>query len=313
MGCSLLYSPDHRLTGRGVSQTLRGARRAYSCLVRIDLHAHSTESDGTESPADVMRAAAAAGLDVVALTDHDSTAGWADAAAEARTLGLTLVPGMEVSCRTETGISVHVLSYLHDPAHPGLLAEVERSRSARLTRAERMVEKLSVDYPISWPHVLEHVAEGATIGRPHIADTLVALKVVATRSEAFASMLSARSRYWVGHYAPHPADAVALVREAGGVPVFAHPVASSRGRVVDNRVTEEMIDAGLLGLEIDHRDNSEQGRADLHRIASRHNLLITGSSDYHGTGKPNRLGENVTRPEMFQRLEELATGSSVIR
>ncbi|MFP5314835.1 MAG: PHP domain-containing protein [Actinomycetes bacterium] len=281
--------------------------------MRIDLHAHSTVSDGTESPARVMRAAAAAGLDVVALTDHDSTAGWAEAAQEARALGLTLVPGMEVSCRTDTGISVHVLSYLHDPSHPGLLAEVERSRDARLTRAERMVEKLSADYPISWSHVLEHVAEGATIGRPHIADTLVALKVVATRSEAFSSMLSARSRYWVGHYAPHPADAVALVREAGGVPVFAHPVASSRGRIVDSDVTEEMIDAGLLGLEIDHRDNPEVGRAELRRIAARNNLLVTGSSDYHGTGKPNRLGENLTQPEVFERLEELATGSSVIR
>lgn len=281
--------------------------------MRIDLHAHSTVSDGTESPAHVMRAAAAAGLDVVALTDHDSTAGWAEAAQEARALGLTLVPGMEVSCRTDTGISVHVLSYLHDPSHPGLLAEVERSRDARLTRAERMVEKLSADYPISWSHVLEHVAEGATIGRPHIADTLVALKVVATRSEAFGSMLSARSQYWVGHYAPHPADAVALVREAGGVPVFAHPVASSRGRIVDSDVTAEMIDAGLLGLEIDHRDNPEEGRAELRRIAARNNLLVTGSSDYHGTGKPNRLGENLTQPEVFERLEELATGSSVIR
>ncbi len=260
-----------------------------------------------------MRASAAAGLDVVALTDHDSTAGWAAAAQEARKLGLALVPGMEVSCRTDTGISVHVLSYLHDPAHPGLLAEVERSRDARLTRAERMVEKLAADYPISWAHVLEHVAENATIGRPHIADTLVALKVVGTRSEAFASMLSARSRYWVGHYAPHPADAVALVREAGGVPVFAHPVASSRGRIVDSDVTEQMIDAGLLGLEIDHRDNPRDGRAELERIAVRNNLLVTGSSDYHGTGKPNRLGENLTSPEMFARLEELATGSSVIR
>lgn len=286
---------------------------AYSCLVRIDLHTHSTVSDGTESPAELMRAAAAAGLDAVALTDHDSTAGWTDAAQEARNLGLVLVPGMEVSCRTDTGISVHVLSYLHDPAHPGLLAEVERSRAARLSRAERMVEKLSADYPISWPHVLEHVADGATIGRPHIADTLVALKVVATRSEAFASMLSARSRYWVGHYAPHPADAVALIREAGGVPVFAHPVASSRGRVVKRDVTEEMIDAGLLGLEIEHRDNPPEGRAELQRIASGRNLIVTGSSDYHGTGKPNRLGENLTQPEMFARIEELATGSSAIR
>lgn len=260
-----------------------------------------------------MRAAAAAGLDVIALTDHDATAGWAAATQEARNLSLVLVPGMEVSCRTDTGISVHVLSYLHDPEHPGLLAEIGRSRDARLTRAERMVEKLAADYPISWAHVLEHVADGATIGRPHIADTLVTLNVVGTRSEAFANMLSARSPYWVSHYAPHPADAVALVREAGGVPVFAHPVASARGRIVGSATTGEMIDAGLLGLEIHHRDNPPEGRKELQRIAARHNLLVTGSSDYHGTGKPNRLGENVTSPEMFARLEEMATGSSVIR
>ncbi|KRF08543.1 metal-dependent phosphoesterase [Arthrobacter sp. Soil782] len=281
--------------------------------MRIDLHAHSNVSDGTESPADLMRAAAAAGLDVIALTDHDATAGWAAAMQEARNLSLVLVPGMEVSCRTDTGISVHVLSYLHDPEHPGLLAEIGRSRDARLTRAERMVEKLAADYPISWAHVLEHVADGATIGRPHIADTLVTLNVVGTRSEAFANMLSARSPYWVSHYAPHPADAVALVREAGGVPVFAHPVASARGRIVDSATTGEMIDAGLLGLEIHHRDNPPEGREELQRIAARHSLLVTGSSDYHGTGKPNRLGENVTSPEMFARLEEMATGSSVIR
>nr|WP_245192283.1 PHP domain-containing protein [Arthrobacter pigmenti] len=282
-------------------------------MVRIDLHTHSTVSDGTESPADVVRAAAAAGLDVVALTDHDSTAGWAEAGRASRELGLALVPGMEVSCRTDTGISVHVLSYLHDPTHPALLAEVERSRDARLTRAERMVEKLAVDYPISWAHVLEHVAVGATIGRPHIADTLVALKVVASRSEAFAHILSARSPYWVSHYAPNPADAVELVRAAGGIPVFAHPVASSRGRIVDRGVTEEMIGAGLLGLEIEHRDNPDEGRGELRAIAAQHDLLVTGSSDYHGTGKPNRLGENLTRPEVLSRMEQLATGSRVIR
>ncbi len=281
--------------------------------MRIDLHTHSTESDGTEPPADVMKAASGAGLDVVALTDHDSTAGWEEAAGASRALGIALVPGMEVSCKTETGVSVHVLSYLHNPSDPGLLAEVERSRDARLTRAEKMVEKLSADYPITWAHVQEFVAEGATIGRPHIADTLVALKVVSSRSEAFAHILGARSPYWVSHYAPHPAAAVALVRAAGGVPVFAHPVASARGRIVDSEVTEEMIEAGLLGLEIDHRDNPEKGRAELRRLAARHDLLVTGSSDYHGTGKPNRLGENLTDPEMLTRLEELASGCTVIR
>jgi len=281
--------------------------------VRIDLHAHSNVSDGTQAPAEVIASAAQAGLDVVALTDHDSTDGWTEAAAAARELAVALVPGMEVSCRTHEGISVHLLSYLHDPAHPGLLEEITKAKDARFTRAERMVSLLAEDYPLSWDDVIHHVAPGATLGRPHIADALVAAGVVADRSEAFETILTSRSRYWVQHYAPDPAYAVELVREAGGVPVFAHPVASSRGRIVGDRTYREMIDAGLAGLEIDHRDNPEEGRVFLRRLAQRHGLLVTGSSDYHGAGKPNLLGENLTAPEVLARIEELGTGSSVVR
>ena len=260
-----------------------------------------------------MASAARAGLDVVALTDHDSTAGWAEAAAAAAANGVALVPGMEVSCRTVEGISVHLLSYLHDPTHPGLLEEITKAKDSRLTRAERMVTILAEDYPLTWDDVIHHVAPGATLGRPHIADALVAAGVVEDRSEAFASILTSRSRYFIPHYAPDPATAVELVRAAGGVPVFAHPVASARGRIVGERTYREMIDAGLVGLEIDHRDNPEEGRAFLRRLAAKHDLVITGSSDYHGTGKPNLLGENVTAPEMLARIEELGTGAVVIR
>ncbi|MDQ0755664.1 PHP domain-containing protein [Arthrobacter sp. B3I4] len=281
--------------------------------MRIDLHAHSNVSDGTQAPAAVIASAAEAGLDVVALTDHDSTDGWAEAAAAARKLGLAMVPGMEVSCRTSEGISVHLLSYLHDPAHPGLLEEITKAKDARFTRAERMVSLLAEDYPLSWDDVIHHVAPGATLGRPHIADALVAAGVVADRTEAFDTILTSRSRYWVQHYAPEPAVAVELVRAAGGVPVFAHPVASSRGRIVGDRTYREMIDAGLAGLEVDHRDNPEEGRAFLRGLAERHGLLITGSSDYHGAGKPNLFGENLTSPEALARIEELGTGSSVVR
>jgi predicted metal-dependent phosphoesterase TrpH len=281
--------------------------------VRIDLHAHSNVSDGTEAPAAVMAAAAAAGLDVVALTDHDSTDGWAEASRAAPGAGVALVPGMEISCRTDEGISVHLLSYLHDPSHPGLLAEITKAKDARLTRAERMVTLLAEDYPLTWDDVIHHVAPGATLGRPHIADALVAAGVVSDRTEAFASILTSHSRYFVQHYAPHPATAVALVRAAGGVPVFAHPVASGRGRVVGRRTYLEMIDAGLAGLEIDHRDNPEDGRAYLRALADEHGLLVTGSSDYHGTGKPNLLGENLTTPEVLARIEELGTGTAVVR
>ena len=281
--------------------------------MRIDLHTHSNVSDGTETPAEVIRSAAKAGLDAVALTDHDSTDGWDQAAEAAVQQGLAFVPGMEISCRTDKGISVHLLSYLHDPTHPGLLEEINKSRDARLTRAERMVTLLSEDYPLTWDDVIHHVAPGATVGRPHIADALVAAGVVADRSEAFNSILTSHSRYFSQHYAPDPALAVGLVRAAGGVPVFAHPVASSRGRIVGDKTYREMIDAGLLGLEIDHRDNPEEGRKFLRDLAAEHGLLITGSSDYHGTGKPNLLGENLTDPAVLERIEERGTGSTVVR
>ncbi len=277
------------------------------------MHAHSNVSDGTETPADVMASAARAGLDVVALTDHDSTSGWAEAAAAVAGCGVALVPGMEVSCRTDRGVSVHLLSYLHDPLHPGLLEEITKAKESRLTRAERMVTLLAEDYPLTWDDVIHHVAPGATLGRPHIADALVAAGVVADRSEAFASILTSRSRYFMPHYAPDPATAVALVRAAGGVPVFAHPVASGRGRIVGEQTYRDMIDAGLAGVEIDHRDNPEEGREFLRGLAARHDLLVTGSSDYHGTGKPNLLGENVTSPEVLARIESQATGTAVVR
>ncbi len=279
--------------------------------VRIDLHTHSNVSDGTENPEVLIRSAVAAGLDAVALTDHDSTAGWERAAEAADRLGILFVPGMEVSCRTDTGISVHVLSYLHDPHHPGLREEIEKSRTARLTRAQRMVELMAADYPITWELVEEHVTEGATVGRPHIADALIGLGIVTTRSEAFERVLTARSPYWVSHYAPHPAAAVALIRDAGGVPVFAHPSAFNRGAVVGGAVIDEMIAAGLLGLEVDHRDNPEGARRELRGIARTHGLLVTGSSDYHGSGKPNLLGENLTSREAFEAIRELATGTPV--
>ncbi|MDZ4091567.1 MAG: PHP domain-containing protein [Arthrobacter sp.] len=281
--------------------------------MRIDLHTHSNVSDGTQAPAAVMASAAEAGLDVVALTDHDSTDGWAEATVAARGHGVALVPGMEISCRTMEGISVHLLCYLHDPAHPGLLEEITKAKDARFTRAERMVSLLAEDYPLSWDDVIHHVAPGATLGRPHIADALVAAGVVADRTEAFESILTSRSRYFVQHYAPDPAFAVELVRAAGGVPVFAHPVASARGRIVGERIYQEMIDAGLAGLEINHRDNPEEGRAFLRKLADRHGLLVTGSSDYHGAGKPNRLGENLTSPEVFAGIEEQGTGTPVVR
>ncbi|NMR19008.1 PHP domain-containing protein [Cellulomonas fimi] len=277
----------------------------------IDLHTHSTASDGTDAPAAVVRAAAAAGVAVVALTDHDTTAGWDEAADAAREVGTALVRGTEVSALSH-GISVHLLSYLQDPAHPALAAELERTRTARLARARRMVELLGADYGLTWDEVVAQTEPDTTVGRPHIADALVASGVVADRSAAFTSLLTPRSRYYVPHYAPDVLDAVAAIRAAGGVPVFAHPGADGRGRVVPDAVIEAMADAGLVGLEVHHRDHTPAQAARLTRLAARLDLLVTGSSDYHGAGKPNRLAEHVTEPAVLAAIEERGT-TPVIR
>jgi predicted metal-dependent phosphoesterase TrpH len=270
--------------------------------VRIDLHTHSSASDGTEPPAGVVAAAAAAGLDVVALTDHDTTAGWDEASAAAREHGIALVPGTEVSALSR-GVSVHLLSYLQDPADPALADVIARTRDARLHRGRAIVERLARDLPITWDDVVAQQAPGTVVGRPHIADALVALGVVPDRSAAFADLLSARGRYYVPYYAPEATEAVEAIRASGGVPVFAHPGADGRGRIVPDAVIAELADAGLAGLEVHHRDHGPEQRARLTALADRLGLLVTGSSDYHGTGKENLLGENTTAPDALAEIE----------
>lgn len=282
--------------------------------MKIDLHTHSSASDGTQLPGEVIRSAAEAGLDVVALTDHDTTAGWEEAAEAAREHEVAFVPGTEVSCQTDDGISVHLLSYLQDPQDRALDEVMQRARRSRRTRAERMVELIAEDYPISWEQVLDQVVGDATVGRPHIADALVAAGIAQTRSEAFSTVLHPRSGYYVGHYAPDPVTAVRLVRQAGGVPVMAHPLARVRGRTVGQEVFDAMIEAGLAGLEIAHRDNPPEARAVLSQMAAEHDLIVTGSSDYHGSGKPNELGENLTSEQSLRRImAEAGSGTQVVR
>ena len=280
----------------------------------IDLHTHSTASDGTQPPAEVIAAAVAAGLDVVALTDHDTYAGWPAAVAAAAQHGVGLVRGVEVSC-SQRGVSVHLLAYLVDPDSPQLLAELERARDSRETRVDRMVAKMAADgIPVSVEQVRAVAGEGATLGRPHIADVLVANGFVADRHEAFRDVLANGSRYYVAHYAPNPVRAVELVRAAGGVPVMAHPFANGRGWTVDDDVIEAMADAGLAGLEAHHRDHRPVEVEHAERLAQRLGLFVTGSSDYHGDGKENRLGENTTEPEVLAQIEEQATsGIEVVR
>ena len=277
----------------------------------IDLHTHSSASDGTETPGDLVLAAAAAGLDVVALTDHDTTAGWSDAA-EALPPGLRLVLGTEISCAHQ-GVNLHLLAYLFDPAHEGLAEEMAMAFDDRVPRAKGIVEKLAAaGHPITWEHVLDQLEPGATVGRPHIADALVAAGVVRDRAAAFDDLLHNGSPFFVDHYAVDPVRAVQLVREAGGVPVFAHPAASSRGRTVADTVIAEMAGAGLAALEVDHRDNPPEARERLRGLAAEHGLLVTGASDYHGSGKLNRLGENTTDPDVLDQLLAQATGGEVV-
>jgi predicted metal-dependent phosphoesterase TrpH len=273
--------------------------------VPIDLHTHSSVSDGTEPPAELVRSAARAGLGTVALTDHDSTAGWADASAAASACDIDFVPGMELSTRFGWK-SVHMLAYFFDPADPALVAECERIRDARRTRAEAMVARIAADYELSWDDVLAHTAPGATVGRPHIADALVTRGHVLDRTEAFATLLHPQGGYFEPLYAPSPLEGAKLIRGAGGVPVLAHPATHGRDNVLEPRYLSSLVDAGLAGVEVDHRENTPDGRAYLLEFAAAHNLVVTGSSDYHGAGKPNLLGENTTAPEALERLREQA-------
>lgn len=280
----------------------------------IDLHTHSSASDGAQPAADVVRSAAEAGLDVVALTDHDTYAGWPAAVDAAVELGVGLVRGVEISC-THRGISVHLLGYLVDPEHPELAAELARAKDSRETRVERMVAAMSADgIPVTLEQVRSLAGEGATLGRPHIADALVDSGVIRTRDEAFEDLLRNGSRYYASHYAPDPVRAVQLVRAAGGVPVMAHPFANGRGWTVGDEVIEAMARAGLGGLEAAHRDHTPREQAHAVDLAAQLGLLTTGSSDYHGTGKQNVLGENTTDPDVLAAIEDQArSGTGVVR
>lgn len=282
--------------------------------MRIDLHTHSTASDGTDSPAAVVRAAGEAGLGVVALTDHDTTAGWAEAV-DALPAGLRLVRGMEMSCegRGEDGrpVAVHLLAYLFDPAHEGFARERERLRAERTSRLRGMAEKMAADgLPVDPEAVM--AAAGPAAGRPHLARALVEAGVVGSVNEAFEDLLSIRGRYYVHKEDTPLPDAVRMVAQAGGVSVIAHPRASARGRLMDMNQIGELVADGLSGVEVAHHDHGAADEALLRGIAADLDLVVTGSSDYHGRNKSVVLGEFVTAPEQFERLVASAAGVEVV-
>ncbi|MER5598551.1 PHP domain-containing protein [Streptomyces sp. NPDC002265] len=276
--------------------------------MRIDLHCHSTASDGTDTPAELVRNAAAAGLDVVALTDHDSTRGYAEATA-ALPQGLTLVTGAELSCRVD-GVSMHMLAYLFDPEEPALLAERELVRDDRVPRAQGMIAKLNeLGVPVTWEQVARIAGDGS-VGRPHVATALVELGVVPSVGDAFTQdWLADGGRAFVEKHETDPFEAIRLVKAAGGVTVFAHPAAAKRGRTVPESTIAELAAAGLDGIEVDHMDHDEDTRVRLRGLAADLGLLVTGSSDYHGSRKTVALGAYTTHPDVYGEITRRATGA----
>lgn len=275
--------------------------------MRIDLHTHSSVSDGTEPPAGLVRAAAAARLDVVALTDHDTTAGWEEAAVTAADAGLGLVRGIEVST-VHRGSSVHLLAYLPDPADPALQAELARIVEGREQRVPRMLEQLRELGIPATEAALAEVSRGNTVtGRPHVADMLVALGAVRDRDEAFNRYLAQGGPAYVDRYAPELTDMIALVTGARGVPVVAHPWGRGSQEVLDDAAFAALAEAGLFGIEVDHLGHDAPRRGRLREIAGRLGLVVTGSSDHHGTGKLGHdLGCETTAPAHLDRILERA-------
>lgn len=283
----------------------------------IDLHTHSTRSDGIDTPMELVEKARQAGITVLAITDHDTTSGWDEAIQAAQRVGIGLVPGIEVSTRSEIAegrrISVHILAYLPNPEHPELISELAKTRESRVNRAREMVERLSRDYEISWADIEAQIEPGATVGRPAIADALVELGIVPTRSDAFTSILHRTSPYYVSDHSLDTAEAIGLIRRAGGVSVMAHPLidfpAGASELDLPTEHFERLIAAGLDGVEVRHRSVPDFARRWLTTLAQKHNLIQTGSSDYHGLGaKENLLGENTTDPEMLERIVDQAEG-----
>jgi predicted metal-dependent phosphoesterase TrpH len=283
----------------------------------IDLHAHTNHSDGKDTPTELVQNAAKVGIKILAITDHDTVSGWDEAITAAQSHGLGLIPGIEVSTRAVTpsghGVSVHMLAYLPDPNNQALITALNRTKESRMVRAREMVARLSKDYPIDFELVLSQLPQGSTIGRPAIADALVEAGIVPTRSDAFTSILHRSSPYYVSEKSLDTIEAITLIRQAGGVSVMAHPLIDfppgAKREDLPRAHFETLIEAGLNGLEVDHRAVPNVAKAWLRDLALKHNLIVTGSSDYHGVGgKDNLLGENVTSPEMLDRIIDQASG-----
>lgn len=273
--------------------------------MRIDLHTHSAVSDGTETPAQLVRSAAEAGLDVVALTDHDTFAGLGEAVSEGERVGVEVVRGMELSC-SRTHQSVHLLAYEADPQSPGLAGELERVRDGRVGRLPPVLDKLrNLGLPLTEADVMAQVGDSPSIGRPHIADAMIAAGYVRDRTEAFDRYLYDGGPAHVRRYAIEVGHGIDLVHGAGGVAVIAHPWGRGRERLLPPEYLAELVaEHDLDGIEVDHQDHDLDARRRLRDLADRLGVLGTGSSDYHGAGKvDHELGCNTTDPATFAELK----------
>lgn len=278
----------------------------------IDIHTHTSYSDGTDTPAQLINKALAAGISIIGLTDHDSISGWQEAT-DALRPGISLVPGAEISCQTSDGISVHILGLLFDSKNIELMDTLEKTRENRHGRMKKIIARINdAGIDITMSDVLAQLSDGATLGRPHLADALVKKGIFASRDEAFTQMLHNNSKYYVSHYSPTPEVAIKLIKAAGGVSVIAHPMASHRGRTISLDTFGSIIQAGLDGIEVDHRDHSPDEKSQLIKLANESNLVMTGASDYHGNGKLNTLGEYTTSPEQWEKLESRSNARRVI-
>jgi predicted metal-dependent phosphoesterase TrpH len=279
--------------------------------VRIDLHTHTRVSDGTHTAEELVREAAAAGLDVLGLTDHDTADAWDEAARTAREVGIALVRGIEISCR-HLGRGVHLLAYLPDPTYPPLVQHLRKILDGRSSRVPAMLDRLraaGVDVDIA---DVRRAADGtAATGRPHVADALVTLGVVPDRSAAFRRYLNPGRPAYVNRYAAPLVEMVRVVDEAGGVTVLAHPWGRHGPESMPQSAIVELAGLGLAGLEVDHQDHAPADRERLREIARSLGLVVTGSSDHHGLGKRDHdLGCNTTAPGEYERLMELAAAAA---
>lgn len=273
---------------------------------RIDLHTHSVLSDGTDTPTELVRKAAAAGLQVVALTDHDLVTGWAEAEEAGQRHGIRVVRGIEWST-TDGARGQHLLAYDVDPTHPEIAGMLQRAGRSRVWRYEQVLTRLAeLDLGVEDAEVRTLVEDGGTPSRKHLAIALLArypAEFPGGEQEVFARLLNPGARAYVDRDRPTIEDAVRATTAAGGTTVVAHPRDTTRDAGMSDERIEELAALGLTGIEVDHRMHSDADRAALRALAIRLDLVTTGSSDYHGTRKVDHdLGCHLTDPEQAARL-----------